>query len=160
RRATSPEETHEAIRAGLDDCIRTGTTLVGDIAGGGASWRFLAASGIRATVYYEVLGLPEDRARRAWETFLVWLNGADDTRRCRGGASPHARYSVSKGLYWKTYEDTPAATHLAESLEELELLSRHSGPFVEFLRRVGVWAPEQLMGGTTDVIGSFETPVP
>ena len=37
------------------------------------------------------------------------------------------------------------ATHLSESLEELDLLDHRSGPFVEFLRRLGVWHPEQLI---------------
>ena len=62
RRSTTPEETDAAIRVGLAECIRTGTTLVGDISSGGASWPILAASGIRATVYYELIGTTSEGA--------------------------------------------------------------------------------------------------
>src|SRR5262245_50979627 len=41
RRSCSPEETLAAIRLGLDECVRTGTTLLGDISGDGSSWQAL-----------------------------------------------------------------------------------------------------------------------
>jgi cytosine/adenosine deaminase-related metal-dependent hydrolase len=46
----------------------------------------------------------------------------------------------------------PLATHLAETREELELLENHRGPLVEFLRELGVWDPEGLVRGPTDIV--------
>jgi cytosine/adenosine deaminase-related metal-dependent hydrolase len=161
RRSTTPEETHAAIRVGLDECIRTGTTLVGDISGGGASWPILAASGIRATVYYELIGLTVERANGAFTAYQEWVEAIEDTPTCRRGISPHAPYSAAKWLYWRAYDDdVPIATHLAESREELELLADRSGPFAEFLRRLGLWVPEQMFEGVREVSDLLAVTVP
>ena len=48
RRTITPGQTQADIRAGIDECLRFGTTLVGDIASGGASWDALAESPLRA----------------------------------------------------------------------------------------------------------------
>src|SRR5829696_5564742 len=47
RRARTPEQTQADIREGLAECLRFGTTLIGDIAVEGASWELLAASRLR-----------------------------------------------------------------------------------------------------------------
>jgi cytosine/adenosine deaminase-related metal-dependent hydrolase len=146
RRATTPEETDAAIRVGLGEVVRTGTTLLGDISSGGLSGPILAASGIRAAVYYELIGMTEERARQAWAAFEGWDFDQTAHRHCWGGASPHAPYSASEWLYVQAHlEDWPVATHLAESPEELELLAHRGGPFVEFLKRLGAWAPEEML---------------
>jgi cytosine/adenosine deaminase-related metal-dependent hydrolase len=44
------------------------------------------------------------------------------------------------------------AIHLAETSAELELLERHSGPFVPFLVGLGVWDPSGLAWGPGHVI--------
>jgi cytosine/adenosine deaminase-related metal-dependent hydrolase len=41
-------------------------------------------------------------------------------------------------------QGVPVAVHLAESAAEDELLQLHSGPFVPFLRDLGVWEPIDL----------------
>ena len=155
RRSTTPEETNAAIRIGLAECVRTGTTLVGDISSGGASWPLLAASGIRATVYYEVIGLPEERAKLAFKAYISWLLGTDDSEMHWEAVSPHAPYSASAWLYRQASSADRVATHLAESAEELELLGSHSGPFVDFLQRLGVWAPGELIGSPAEVLAGF-----
>lgn len=153
RRTTTPEETLASIRVGLEECIRTGTTLVGDISGGGISWPILASSGIRATVYYEVIGMSEERANQVLHAFAEWeMDRQVESVPCLAGCSPHAPYSVASTLY--TDLDTfpiPIATHLAESEEELELLADRSGPFVDFLQRLGVWLPDRMANSPADV---------
>jgi cytosine/adenosine deaminase-related metal-dependent hydrolase len=67
----------------------------------------------------------------------------------RIGISPHAPYSVEPQGYWRALEvakqkKLPLATHLAESLEEAEFLSRHSGSLMK------VW----------DFVGGFDDAVP
>ena len=42
---------------------------------------------------------------------------------------------------------TAIATHLAETLPELWLLGDRCGPFVDFLKELGVWDPEGLAEG-------------
>ena len=44
RRTRTPEQVQADIREGLAECLRFGTTLIGDIASEGASWEPLTAS--------------------------------------------------------------------------------------------------------------------
>ena len=97
--ATSTLQIQNDIRAGLAECVRTGVTLVGDISGDGASWQMLAAGPIRAVVFRELLGLPEERATAAWKAFGAWRAGLPPMLTCRPGVSPHAPYSARASLY-------------------------------------------------------------
>jgi aminodeoxyfutalosine deaminase len=145
RRGRSAEAVRRDIQAGVAECVRFGTTLVGDISGDGGSWDILADAPLRAVVYREFLGLPADRASGAWERLDNWLASRNPTPTCWPGVSPHAPYSVRSSLFLAaSTRGWPVATHLAESPEELELLNHRSGGFVGFLKQVGVWAPDGL----------------
>jgi cytosine/adenosine deaminase-related metal-dependent hydrolase len=143
RRARSPEQVRDDIRAGLAECVRYGTTLVGDIASEGASWETVKDAPLRAVVYREMLGLPRERAHRAWADALDWLRTHPATPTCRPGLSPHAPYSVRASLFRATANlararGLPVAIHAGESLDEFYLLAGQEGPFVEFLSELGV----------------------
>jgi cytosine/adenosine deaminase-related metal-dependent hydrolase len=150
RRARSGEENENAIRAGLEESLAFGTTLLGDISGGGASWAALAAAPLRAVVFRELLGLPRARAREAWAEAAAWMNGLTAAPNCRPGLSPHAPYSVRASLFRlaaraAVVRELPLAIHLAETPMELQLLGEHAGPFVDFLGALGVWDPGGLV---------------
>jgi cytosine/adenosine deaminase-related metal-dependent hydrolase len=148
RRSRTPEQVREDIWAGLADCLHFGTTLVGDISGDGGSWDALAEAPLRAVVFHELLGLPRERAVRAWMAFQQWLREHPSTPTCRPGVSPHAPYSVRADLIRAAASTgLPLTIHLAESRDELELLEKHSGPFVSFLTELGVWEPGALVKG-------------
>jgi cytosine/adenosine deaminase-related metal-dependent hydrolase len=153
RRAITPEQTQADIRAGIDECLRFGTTLVGDIASGGASWDALAEAALRAVVYYELIGLSKERAASAWEAWKWWHLARPDSATCQPGVSPHAPYSVWWPLFFGTViSGVPVATHLAESRAELWLLGDRCGPLVPFLKALGVWSPEGLAGAPDDIL--------
>jgi cytosine/adenosine deaminase-related metal-dependent hydrolase len=149
RRTTTPEQTQADIRAGLAECLGYGTTLVGDIAFGGASWDALTEAPLRAVVFYELIGLPRERAVRAWLTFQPWHREHPPTPTCRPGVSPHSPYSARDDLI-RVAASTglPVTIHLAESREELDLLDHRRGPFVAFLTELGVWEPDGLVKGS------------
>jgi aminodeoxyfutalosine deaminase len=145
RRTRTAEQVQADIRTGLAECLRFGTTLLGDIASEGASWGALAAAQTRAVVFRELLGLTEQRGRATWGTAQTWYRAHPMTRTCRAAFSPHAPYSVgNKLLQLSSYGDWRVAIHLAESPVELELLRSRSGPFVPFLQELGVWEPNEL----------------
>jgi cytosine/adenosine deaminase-related metal-dependent hydrolase len=132
------------IQAGLEESLRFGTTLIGDIAGGGSSWSALADAPVWAVCFREVLCLPHTRVMSAWAEVVEWANAHPDTPTCRAGISPHAPYSVHKALIEAAARLWPVCIHLAETTAERELLERQSGPFVPFLRDLGVWDPSGL----------------
>lgn len=142
RRQQTPEQIEADIRFGLEQSLRFGTTLLGDIAAQGLSWSALAAAPVRAVVFHELLGLTAARAETAWQEAQSWLNAHPATSTCRPGFSPHAPYSVRRCIFEQTARlpaSVPVAIHLAESRAEIQLLQHHAGPFVEFLQNLGVW---------------------
>jgi cytosine/adenosine deaminase-related metal-dependent hydrolase len=156
RRGRSPEQVRADVGAGLEESLRFGTTLIGDISGDGGSWDVLAAAPVRAVVLREMLGLPEERAARAWAELSDWLAAHPPTATCRPGASPHAPYSVRWSLIvGAALAGVPAAIHLAESAAEQQLLVVHRGPFIPFLRDLGVWDPGGLAQDLGTVVRVF-----
>jgi cytosine/adenosine deaminase-related metal-dependent hydrolase len=112
---------------------------------------------LRAVVYYEILGLPEEHFFTGLRAAWGWLLAHPRSMTCRPGWSPHAPYSVSRS--WLSAAETqsrasnlPLAIHLSETEGERELLETHSGPFVAFLEGLNVWAPSQLASDWGDVM--------
>ena len=168
RQRQVPAQIEGDIRKGLKECLQFGSTLLGDISAAGSSWSAIANAPVRAVVFREVLGLPMDRARRAWEDIaarkdllrLVWLDDEDTFRIGRLGLSPHAPYSVRDWLFRRIAararnEHFPVSIHLAESSAELELLEHHSGPFVSFLSNLDVWDPQGLVTSPAEILKAF-----
>jgi cytosine/adenosine deaminase-related metal-dependent hydrolase len=112
RRTRSPEQVEADVRAGLEECLQSGTTLIGDISAAGCSWNLLVSSSVRAIVFHELLGLPSDRAAAAANSARDWLDRHLATETCRPGLSPHAPYSVrprssATPLHWPLPGDCP-----------------------------------------------------
>jgi cytosine/adenosine deaminase-related metal-dependent hydrolase len=162
RRSRTSEQVQADTRAGLAECLRSGTTLLGDITSGGASHPAVSTAATRAVLFWEVIGLSQERYSAAWEEFAIkaGVGWTDDpalypaTRLCRWAESPHAPYSVNneyaRGQLWLS----GGAIHLAESPAELELLATKSGPFVPFLQELGVWNPAALTAEVRDFVVS------
>ena len=153
RRLRTPEQVQDDIRMGLAESLRFGTTLLGDISGDGGSWDALTNAPIRAVIYREFLGLSKDRAAGAWERLDHWLSSRAATPTYRPGASPHAPYSVRSSLFFAAAtRGVPVAVHLAETAEEQKLLQLQRGPFVPFLRDLGVYDPDGLANDADQVL--------
>jgi cytosine/adenosine deaminase-related metal-dependent hydrolase len=160
RRTLSPEQAGTDVRAGLAECLATGTTLVGDISGAGLSGPELAGAPVWAVVFYELLGLPRPRARAAWQAARAWLAARPAATTLRPGLSPHAPYSVRKSLFRATAvrarrDGTPVAIHLAETTAERQLLEGRRGPFLAFLTELGVWDSVGLVSGYESVLRTY-----
>ena len=101
--------------------------------------------------FREFLGLSAERAELLSQEARRYLALATP-HSWRAGISPHAPYTVRWTLVGSMIElsrqyRAPLAIHLAETPEELELLSSHDGPLVEFLQQKNVWDPEAIPRG-------------
>ena len=154
RRGQTRDRLEEDIAAGIAECRRFGSTLVGDISAEGYSWQALSAAPFRSVVFHELLGLSVNRAEEAWQRLGSWLSEtARIHEHCRVGISPHAPYSVRSSLFSASAEQgVVCSTHLAETLEELELLADHRGPFVPFLQELAAWSPDGLVQSPENVL--------
>jgi aminodeoxyfutalosine deaminase len=151
----TPEQIEAAIRSGLAEAQRFGTTLLGDISSGGRSWPILAAASMRAVVFHELLGLTPERAFQACREAFDWFGDHSETSTtCSSGLSPHAPYSFREEMLPLVSANQRLAIHLAESAAEAELLERHSGPFVPFLIERGVWEPSGLARSFAQILES------
>lgn len=144
RRGQTPEQVQQDIQIGLTEALRSGTTLLGDIAAEGASWPLLANAPLRSMVFRELIGLSPKRSLEAWKAADAWSGACLPTATCRMGMSPHAPYSASHGLITSAAQRWRITIHLAETEAELELIRERSGPFVDFLKELDAWAPQGL----------------
>jgi cytosine/adenosine deaminase-related metal-dependent hydrolase len=155
RRSRTPAEVQADVRAGLAECLAAGTTLVGDITAGGASYPAVSAAAVRATVFWELIGLSRERFRAALDAMDRKTRSPapewPDTPRVRWGRSPHAPYSANHDEA-RAYLWGGATIHLAESPAELELLAGRAGPFVPFLQSFGIWDPDEFRAGLGDFL--------
>ena len=141
-----------ATAAGLRESAEAGVAGLGEIAT--AHWPaacFDNCSDIQGTVFLELLGLAPERVEPLLLAAEQHISTGKDSP-FRRGLSPHAPYTVHPDLLRKVCDlsarkQFPLAMHLAESLEELELLRSHSGPLVERLKELSAWHAGSLPRG-------------
>ncbi len=146
RRGPGYNTTEEAIRAGIAESARCGTTLIGEIATTGWSNSDYLSKDFAGVVFQELIGLTDERVRLQMELAQQVL-ATDGSF----GLSPHAPYSVRPDLLKHAVglartAARPVAMHLAETEAELELLAGGTGEFREMLTEFGIWR-DGLFGG-------------
>lgn len=139
-RREHPDIAPQAIRRGLEECWRSGTTLIGDIATTGWTADDYLSCSFAGIVYQEILGLGDERTAAQCE--LAQTIAAEFPPLF--GLSPHAPYSVHPNLFRTAIElanehARPIAMHLAETPAEIELLAQRTGEFREMLTDFGIW---------------------
>ena len=146
RRCRAPEQVDSDIQRGLDESLKHGVTLIGDIAAGGASREHLSKSPLRSVVFWELIGTTLERFETSFRIAVLGMAARPNTPTCRWGRSPHAPYTVHQRGY-ELAAGVPGiqAVHLAESSAEMKLLRLRSGPFRPFLQEMGVWEPDGLI---------------
>ena len=141
-RAGTDEAIAASVQRGIELALAGGTALVGDIAGVRSlvPIRQLRASNLAGVSFLEIFGLG-DRQVDAVRTMQEVVRGFPaDERGIRLGLQPHAPYSCGRAVYEAAVQlQRPLATHLAETLEELEFVDMATGPLAAMLRRFGVW---------------------
>ncbi len=141
----SPEAVVAGVEAGLAECRRLGTALVGEITTRAEGVAALAADPwILARVYFEFLGVSEERGRTRFEASVERAGALPTDGGVRPGLSPHAPYSVwpplwaemaalcrDRGLRW--------SSHVGEPPGEDRFLTEGTGPVRKYLESLGVW---------------------
>jgi cytosine/adenosine deaminase-related metal-dependent hydrolase len=130
---------HEAIR----ELRASGTVAVGDITNSLAAVEPMTGAGLRGVVFHELLGFKER------DGALIEATRGKREAAARHGLpislAPHAPYSTSVELFTAirravSSSDCPImSVHLGESVEEVELLDKGSGPWRGMLETIGAW---------------------
>lgn len=137
-RARGKQSTTESVARGIDESYRAGATTIGDIS---TSDEMIFGDVIH---FHEVIGFSRARADSAAQPLIDRFRDPAKNRAIRQGISPHAPYTVSPKLLNKlvalaSQNHCPIAMHLAESREELQLLSDGTGPFKTLLEERSMW---------------------
>lgn len=141
-RASDPDAIRVSVRDGLARSVAGGVVAVGDIVGGGSpvAHEESLRAGVGGVSYMEVFGIGRGEARGREEAIGWARRSAADAGASRLGVSPHAPYSAGRGVFGESdVAGAMACAHVAESIEERELVREGTGPFRAFLESIGVW---------------------
>ena len=152
-----------AIQTGVVECRRESVALAGEITTSNEGRQAIEAATAdghltAAVSFRELIGFRQDAidAQLAIAEASVAISAKATTNRVCSGLSPHAPYSVHPELFESVVDlaikhEIPVAMHLAETLDEVELLSDRTGRFFEFLTSMNLWADDTL-GRMTSVL--------
>lgn len=142
----------EAIQNGLRESAKYGVGVVGEIATLPLAESAYDISNVHVVSLLEVLGLDPPRvaerlAQAEEHAIYPW-----SLTNVSPGLSPHAPYTVRKDVVehcvaLSAAQQLPLAMHLAETLEELELLDEGTGPFRTMLENMGLFSEVDFPGG-------------
>lgn len=145
KRSLTDKHYKSAAKNNIKTLIHAGTTTIGEICTHGVSHGVLKQSGLRATVYQEIISMnPSSHLAR-----LPSLVSRPSSNLIRTGLSPHAPHTVSetallqiKNLALRKH--LRLCMHVAESNDEIRLLQRKMSRFEKLYRVAGwdtAWAP-------------------
>ena len=143
-RLATGEAVSASVQAGIDQSLRSGVTLVGDITSRPDLTRpHLANSALRSVSFGEVIAIGTLRDR-VTERIDAALDDKFASDTLRAGVTPHAPYTVEPAPMRECgtraeQAAAPIAVHLAETIAEAEYTRNGSGPFAEHLQALGVW---------------------
>ena len=145
-------ESLSSIRSGIKNSLESGTTTVADITRNGLALEELQKSKIRKTLFYELIDFYPDSVESTIDNFKNLIKGVKHNDLLSIGIFPHAPYTVSKELYRECKRvskemDICIATHISETIDEANFLTRGAGNFVSLLRDFDMlndWNPPGL----------------
>ncbi|MGH7713377.1 MAG: amidohydrolase family protein [Gemmatimonadaceae bacterium] len=134
-----------SARLGIAEGLLAGITTYADTSSSGAVLDALVQMQVRGISYQEVFGPHPSQCAAAMDELRTRLShlAPRTSPLVRLGVSPHAPYTVSNELYRAVAqlavdERLPVAAHIAESLEEWQLVTDASGPFADAWRARGI----------------------
>ena len=145
RAALSDDDIVAAAIGGAREGAAAGVTCFGDIGRfGHAGVAALKEAGLRGVVFQETEFSPDnstadDDFRKLGEKFETLKK--EETGLVRVGLSPHSPYTVGSRLFeliaqYAIINRVPLSIHAAESAEEMSLLTRGEGFFMDFYERM------------------------
>ncbi len=144
KRGLTEDDLAASLQDGLRQCLRSGTGAIGDILSSPCLSAGYAASPLFGRLYFELLGVEQV----AWQGALSRLEAQlmqGKFGHLQPGVAPHAPYSLSseaiEAIFAIAYRKSwPLTTHVAESLQESELIEQGTGEFLKRLYPAVGWA--------------------
>ncbi len=147
REGLSDEQVDASAIAGAIEGVRAGVTCFGDIGRiGRAGLNALKKVGLRGIVFQETGFSPDNRTADAdFEALAARFEDlySAQTDLVKIGISPHSPFTVSSRLFeliaqYSILNSVPLTIHAAESANEMELMTRGTGFFIEVYSKFGL----------------------
>ena len=141
----------------IEEAVRTGTAVVGDISNTLITFDLLARSRLSAVLFYELIGFNLENADALVQGAVEELRALPPMETVRPALAAHAPYSVARHLFRAIREATehdglgPRSVHLAESPEETQFIRAAAGPWRMLLEELGAWEPSWRAPGVSPV---------
>jgi len=144
-----------AVDGAIDESLRCGTAVVGEITNSlSITYEKLAASPLAGVVFWELIGFnlkdpDSDGPLLDFDPLVEHavedLGELPASDRLRPSLAAHAPYSVAP-LFFRAIKKAvtkmpfvPCSVHLAEGVEEVELLKTGGGPWKALMKDIGSW---------------------
>jgi cytosine/adenosine deaminase-related metal-dependent hydrolase len=155
-RQEGPYRPRQAVKAGLEESLASGTTTLGEIARPDWHADLFESGPPDTTVFLELIAPTVEEIAPTLELARQHVRSAATPHGWHPGLSPHAPYSVHPAMLQEVAtlsaaERIPIAMHLAESPEEMEFLRSGTGPFRDFLERLHLWDPASFLSDTQPI---------
>jgi cytosine/adenosine deaminase-related metal-dependent hydrolase len=153
-RRTVGHEPQEPIVDAIREVQASGTALVGDVTNTFAAYPALAASGLSAAIFRELLGFNVADPAEVLRTTREQIDALSPSSSLRTSIVPHAPYSVSPPLLRaiaSASKDSRVSMHVGESAEEVEFLRTGRGAWRTLLTSLGAWSEDWRAPGTGPV---------
>jgi len=137
KRSHSAEEMRPAIKAGIQMCLKSGTAAVGDILSWYEGRSAFAHTPLSGRVFLESLGQDLVVTQTQFKKLSSVLQ-EQGVGRFDFGLSPHSPYTIRPKYMSQLFEEAEkrqlgCATHIAESVAEVDFLDGGNGELVERL---------------------------
>lgn len=132
-RALDHDDFAAAAQFGAVECLRSGVTVVGDIAYGPEAAAATADTGVGGVFFWELLGVEADEVASVLFDHDFPADGLACQGRTLCGISPHTPYTSGPGTISAAHDFARKggysfAIHVAESAAEVRLLTAGEGP--------------------------------
>ncbi|MFP6751844.1 MAG: amidohydrolase family protein [Pirellulaceae bacterium] len=143
-----------AICQGIVESISSGVTTIGEIATDSECQQAYADLPSPSIVMREVIGTAAADEQDRLAMVQQFLGSVPAGAGWQGAISPHSPYTVRPSLLEElcelaTVHQLPAAMHLAESREEMQLFQDQQGPLRELLEELEAWHEDAWPPGFT-----------
>lgn len=159
RRRPDPQaaEIVNAVDQAIDEAVRCGTALVGDISNTLVPFEPLTRSRLGGVLFFELIRFNADEPGALVDDACRQIDALPSHPHVRPSLAAHAPYSVAPRVFRAIREAIdrrpalPCSVHLSESAEEVEFLQTGGGPWRGLLDELGSWDPRWHPPGVSPV---------
>lgn len=138
KKTNPPQNFSQAITEGLEACIESGTTCVGDMGSFEGIFEILKGQGLRGVIFPELIVYDSHVAQDLYQSALALIEKYEnfDSGLITMGLAPYSPYTLSRNILKIVAEhcrssDIPLMLHAAESFSEVEFFYNSSGDIAD-----------------------------